>query len=101
MFESLSQRLQKTFDNLGKGGRLTEADVDTAMREVRLALLEADVSLPVVKDFVKRVKERAVGAVVAKTLKRSEQVVTMYTKNLSQHSVSRVVSTIRAVAAPT
>lgn len=82
MFESLSQRLQKTFDNLGKGGRLTEGDVDTAMREVRLALLEADVSLPVVKDFVKRVKERAVGAVVAKTLKRSEQVVTIVHEEL-------------------
>lgn len=82
MFESLSQRLQKTFDNLGKGGRLTEQDVDTAMREVRLALLEADVSLPVVKDFVKRVKERAVGAAVAKTLKRGEQVVTIVHEEL-------------------
>ncbi len=75
MFESLSQRLQNTFDGLGKGGRLTENDVNAAMREVRMALLEADVALPVVKDFVKRVKEQAVGAVVAKTLKRSEQMV--------------------------
>ena len=46
MFENLSQRLQKTFENLGRSGKLTEADVDTAMREVRLALLEADVALP-------------------------------------------------------
>jgi signal recognition particle subunit SRP54 len=82
MFESLSQRLQKTFDNLGKGGRLSEQDVDAAMREVRLALLEADVALPVVKDFVKRVKERAVGAAVAKTLKRGEQVVTIVHEEL-------------------
>ncbi|NWF70666.1 MAG: signal recognition particle protein [Chloroflexi bacterium] len=75
MFESLTQRLQGIFDNLGRTGKLTEADVDTAMREVRMALLEADVSLSVVKDFVRRVKERAVGADVAKALKPSQQVV--------------------------
>lgn len=75
MFENLSERLQGIFDNLGRTGKLTEKDVDTAMREVRLALLEADVSLPVVKDFVKRVKERAVGAEVAKSLKPAQQVV--------------------------
>jgi signal recognition particle subunit SRP54 len=75
MFENLTQRLQTIFDNLGRTGKLTEKDVDTAMREVRMALLEADVALPVVKDFVKRVKERAVGAEVAKSLKPSQQVV--------------------------
>jgi signal recognition particle subunit SRP54 len=75
MFESLTQRLQGIFDNLGRTGKLTEGDVDNAMREVRMALLEADVSLPVVKDFVKRVKERAIGADVAKALKPSQQVV--------------------------
>ncbi|MFN8373481.1 MAG: signal recognition particle protein [Anaerolineae bacterium] len=75
MFESLTQRLQGIFDNLGRTGKLTEGDVDTAMREVRMALLEADVSLTVVKDFVKRVKERAIGAEVAKALKPSQQVV--------------------------
>ena len=68
MFENLTQRLQDTFDRLGRVGKLTEQDVDTAMREVRLALLEADVALPVVKDFVKRVRERAIGAEVAKSL---------------------------------
>lgn len=82
MFESLSQRLQKTFDSLGRGGRLSENDVNTAMREVRMALLEADVALPVVKDFVNRVKERAVGAAVAKQLTRSEQVVTIVHEEL-------------------
>jgi len=75
MFENLSQRLQDTFDRLGRRGKLTEADVDTAMHEVRLALLEADVALPVVKDFVRRVKERSIGAEVSKALNPGQQVV--------------------------
>ncbi len=75
MFENLSERLQATFDRLGRAGKLTENDVDTAMREVRLALLEADVALPVVKNFIKRVKERAIGAEVTKSLKPGQQVV--------------------------
>ncbi len=75
MFESLSQRLQGVFDNLGKGGRVTEQDVTDAMREVRMALLEADVALPIVKTFVNRVKERALGAEVHKKLRPSEQVI--------------------------
>jgi len=75
MFESLSNRLQDTFDNLGRKGKLTEQDVKTAMRDVRMALLEADVALPVVKDFVNRVRERAIGAEVAKSLKPGQQVV--------------------------
>jgi signal recognition particle subunit SRP54 len=75
MFENLSERLQGIFDNLGRVGKLTEKDVDAAMREVRLALLEADVALPVVKDFIRRVKERAIGAEVAKSLKPGQQVV--------------------------
>lgn len=74
MFESLSQRLQKAFDSLSKGGRVTEQDVSNAMREVRMALLEADVALPIVKDFVNRVKERAVGAEVHKTRRPGEEV---------------------------
>ena len=60
MFESLGNRLQTVFDGLKRRGKLTEADVDKAMREVRLALLEADVNFKVVKNFVKRVRERAV-----------------------------------------
>ncbi|MBC8098822.1 MAG: signal recognition particle protein [Armatimonadetes bacterium] len=75
MFESLSQRLQATFDRLSAGGKLTENDVNTVMREVRMALLEADVALPVVKDFVSRVKERAIGADILKSLKPGQQVV--------------------------
>jgi len=75
MFENLTDRLQGIFDNLGRSGKLTEKDVDVVMREVRMALLEADVALPVVKDFVKRVKERAIGAEVAKALKPGQMVV--------------------------
>ncbi len=55
MFESLSSRLNDVFQNLRRRGKLSEADVDVAMREVRMALLEADVHYSVVKDFVKRV----------------------------------------------
>ncbi|MBO9309538.1 MAG: signal recognition particle protein [Chloroflexi bacterium] len=75
MFESLTNKLQEIFDRLGKRGVLTESDVDAALREVRLALLEADVALPVVKDFIKRVRERAVGAEVLKALKPSQMVI--------------------------
>lgn len=75
MFENLTNRLQATFDRLASSGRLTESDVDTVMREVRMALLEADVALPVVKDFVRRVKERAIGAEVTKALKPGQMVV--------------------------
>ena len=68
MFESLSDRLTETLGRLGKKGRLTEQDVDEAMREVRRALLEADVNFKVVKDFVAAVRERAVGQDVLKSL---------------------------------
>ena len=61
-FESLSEKLNETFKRLRGKGRLTEADVREGMREVRLALLEADVSYKVVKDFVSRVTERAIGS---------------------------------------
>jgi signal recognition particle subunit SRP54 len=68
MFESLSDRLNDTFGRLSRKGRLTEGDVDEAMREVRRALLEADVNFKVVKDFVAAVRERAVGQDVLKSL---------------------------------
>ena len=75
MFESLSQRLDTAFEGLRKGGRVKEADVKAVMREVRMALLEADVALPIVKDFIKEVRTRALGEEVHKALKPSEQVV--------------------------
>lgn len=75
MFESLGSRLQSVFDTLQRRGKLTEADVDKAMREVRLALLEADVNFKVVKNFVSRVRERAVGQEVMRSLTPGQQVV--------------------------
>jgi signal recognition particle subunit SRP54 len=75
VFETLGSRLQSVFDNLQKRGKLTEADVDVAMREVRLALLEADVNFKVVKDFVGRVRERAIGQEVMRSLTPGQQVV--------------------------
>jgi len=75
MFESLGNRLQSVFDSLQRRGKLTEEDVDKAMREVRLALLEADVNFKVVKRFVQRVRERAVGQEVMRSLTPGQQVV--------------------------
>ncbi|MBK8046284.1 MAG: signal recognition particle protein [Anaerolineales bacterium] len=75
MFESLSDKLQSVFDKLSSKGKLTEADVNTAMREVRLALLEADVNYKVVKDFVEKVKARAIGAEVMQSLTPAQTVV--------------------------
>ena len=75
MFESLSDRLGEIFKRLRGRGRLTEEDVNEALREVRRALLEADVSLPVVKDFVARVKERALGEELFKSMTPGQQVV--------------------------
>jgi signal recognition particle subunit SRP54 len=83
MFESLSEKLQNVFKRLrGKGG-LTEADVAEAMREVRLALLEADANFRVVKDFVNRVKERAVGAEVLESLTPAQQVIKIVNETLT------------------
>lgn len=75
MFESLGNRLQTVFDGLQRRGKLTEADVDKAMREVRLALLEADVNFKVVKSFVERVRERSIGQEVMGSLTPGQQVV--------------------------
>jgi signal recognition particle subunit SRP54 len=75
MFDSLTEKLQGVFDELGRKGKLTEADIDAAMRQIRLALLEADVNYGVVKDFTARVKERALGAQVMKSLSPAQQVV--------------------------
>jgi len=75
MFDSLSDKIQETFRKLSRKGRISEADVTETLREVRLALLEADVNYRVVKDFVKRVGDRAVGADVARSLTPAQAVV--------------------------
>src|SRR5215470_9054866 len=75
MFENLTQRLGDVFERLTRRGALTEADVDAALREVRVALLEADVALPVVKDFMAGVRLRAIGADVVKSVTPGQMVV--------------------------
>ena len=81
-FESLSDKLSAAFKKLRGKGRLSEADVKEAMREVRLALLEADVSYKVVKDFVKRVSERAVGSDVLESLSPAQMVIKIVNEEL-------------------
>ncbi len=75
MFEALTERLGGVFDKLTGRGALSESDVDAALREVRVALLEADVALPVVKDFMSRVRTEAVGEAVIKAVKPGQQVI--------------------------
>lgn len=82
MFESLSDRLNETFGRLSRKGRLTEADVDEAMREVRRALLEADVNFKVVKDFVAAVRERAIGQDVMKSLSAGQTAIGIVNEEL-------------------
>ncbi|AWT53382.1 signal recognition particle protein [Mycolicibacterium smegmatis] len=82
MFESLSDRLTGALQGLRGKGRLTDADIDATTREIRLALLEADVSLPVVRAFVARIKERAKGAEVSAALNPAQQVVKIVNEEL-------------------
>ncbi|MDX5358679.1 MAG: signal recognition particle receptor subunit alpha, partial [Rhodobacterales bacterium] len=75
MFENLSERLGSVFDRLSRQGALTEDDVSTALREVRTALLEADVSLPVTRDFIRAVQKKATGQSVTKSVTPGQQVI--------------------------
>ncbi|MET8158082.1 signal recognition particle protein [Sphaerisporangium sp. NPDC005289] len=84
MFETLSDRLTSVFSSLRSKGRLTDADIDATCREIRIALLEADVALPVVRDFVSHVKERARGAEVSQALNPAQQVVKIVNDELVQ-----------------
>ena len=83
-FEGLTDKLQNAFRKLNSKGKLTEADVKAAMREVRMALLEADVNFLVVKDFVKKVTERAVGADILASLTPGQQVIKIVNEELTQ-----------------
>jgi len=82
VFESLSDRLNGALQGLRSKGRLTDADIDATAREIRLALLEADVSLPVVREFIGRIKERAKGAEVSGALNPAQQVVKIVNEEL-------------------
>ena len=84
MFDTLSERLRRTLGSLTGRGRVSEADVDVAMREVRLALLEADVNFKVVKEFVARIRERAIGADILESLTAGQQVVKIVNEELTE-----------------
>jgi signal recognition particle subunit SRP54 len=75
MFDSLSERLSGVFDSLTGRGALSEKDVDAALREIRVALLEADVALPAVKDFTSKVREKAIGEDVIRSVSPGQQVI--------------------------
>lgn len=82
MFNNLSDRLTATFRNLRGKGRLTEHDINATLRDIRLALLDADVALPVVKAFVAAIRERALGAEVSQALNPGQQVVKIVNEEL-------------------
>src|SRR6185437_14791980 len=75
MFENLTEKLQRTFKNLRGQGKLTEENIGEAMRELRLAMLEADVNFKVVKDLIEHIREKAVGQEVMTALSPGEQVI--------------------------
>src|SRR5579862_5030349 len=84
MFSSLSTKFTDIFSRLKKRGALTEADIDAVMREVRIALLEADVALPVVKDFVASLKTKALGAEVIKSVSPAQMVIKLTSDHLAE-----------------
>src|SRR5215210_4186232 len=84
MFDTLSERLQGALDDVRSRGKLTEDDVKKAMRQVRLALLEADVNFKVVKEFTDAVRERALGEQVLESLNPGQQVVTIVNDELAK-----------------
>jgi signal recognition particle subunit SRP54 len=98
MFESLTERLGGIFDRLTKRGALSESDVGEALREVRVALLEADVALPVVKEFIDKVRERAVGHEVMKSVTPGQQVIKIVHDTLVETLGEGEEINLRAVA---
>ena len=100
MFEGLSERLGSVFDRLKKRGALSESDVSAAMREVRVALLEADVALPVVKSFIDKVRERAVGREVIRSVTPGQMVVKIVNDELVEMLGSDSQAVSLAAAAP-
>ena len=85
MFDTLSGRLDKAFSSLRGKGRLSDADIDATAREIRVALLEADVALPVVQAFVAAVKSRAKGAEVSGSLNPAQQVIKIVERGARRH----------------
>jgi len=100
VFDSLSGRLGGVFEALTRRGALSEADVDSALRDVRIALLEADVALPVVKDFVAGVREKAVGADVLKSVAPGQQVIKIVSDHLVEMLGGETAEIAIAAASP-
>ncbi|MGM0396834.1 MAG: signal recognition particle protein [Bacillota bacterium] len=101
VFESLSEKLQNALGKLKGKGKLSEKDLDAALREVRLALLEADVNFKVVKDFVKKIKERALGAEVLESLTPGQQVIKIVNDELTALMGDKEVKLNMAATPPT
>ena len=101
MFEGLSEKLRKVFHRLGSGGTITEKDLDEALREVRVALLEADVHFRVARQFIERLRERALGAQVLQSLTPMQQVVDIVNQELIQTLGGRQSQLERARQSPT
>ncbi|KRN29628.1 signal recognition particle protein [Lactobacillus selangorensis] len=100
-FEGLTERLQNALGKLRKKGKVSEADVNTAMREIRMALLEADVNFKVVKDFINTVKKRAVGAEVLDSLTPAQQIVKIVDEELTKMMGEKAVPLNKAPHIPT
>lgn len=100
-FENLTERLQQAMSKLRKKGKVTEADVKEMMREIRLALLEADVNLQVVKEFTKNVRERAIGAEVLDSLSPAQQIVKIVNEELTTTLGSETVGIEKSPKIPT
>src|SRR5690606_41796938 len=100
MFDKLSDRLGGVFDKLRGRGALKEEDVRASMREVRIALLEADVAPPVVRDFVEKITEKAVGHSVLKSITPGQQAVKIVTDGLADMLASEVTERTPAITPP-
>lgn len=100
-FEGLTERLQKAMTNLRRKGKISESDLRATMREIRLALLEADVNFTVVKDFVKTVRERALGAKVLEGLNPAQQIVKIVDKELTKTMGEKAVPLNKSPKIPT
>ena len=100
-FENLTDRLQKAMGRLRRKGKVTEADIKEMMREIRLALLEADVNLQVVKEFTKNVRERAIGVEVLESLSPAQQIVKIVDEELTKTLGSETVGIQKSPKIPT
>ncbi|GCF92169.1 signal recognition particle protein [Enterococcus florum] len=100
-FENLTERLQAAMSKLRRKGKVTEADITEMMREIRLALLEADVNLQVVKQFTKQVRERALGAEVLESLSPAQQIVKIVDEELTKTLGSETVGIVKSPKIPT